>query len=133
MWPWIVLLVPQKWLVATISGLIVVGVLTTITFAAMFPDNKFVSTLPFAAWDALGGGALLATFGVNTSSCRKFARWALLVGLPVWFFLGAVRNSLPLSISGACIRQWCMSAFGLCGQSLSVVRQGLGVFSEADR
>ena len=103
MWPWIVLLVPQKWLVATISGLIVVGVLTTITFAAMFPDNKFVSTLPFAAWDALGGGALLATLGANTSSCRKFARWAILVGLPVWFFLGLGRNSLPLSISGACM------------------------------
>ena len=55
-WPLIILLLPQRYLLPTILFFILTGIISR----CFMPVNDFYYTLPFACFDALGIGALLA-------------------------------------------------------------------------
>lgn len=58
LWPWVVLLIPQRWLWQAIAAFVLVGAGTQYAMQ----DVALHSILPFACLDAFGLGALLAWF-----------------------------------------------------------------------
>ena len=63
-WPWVILLIPRRWLLPCIIAFIAIGAGTQY----LMRDVALHSILPFTAFDAFGLGALLAWVGVLTAS-----------------------------------------------------------------
>lgn len=106
-WPWVVLFVPRQHLVPLVSVLMGVSLIAKLGLANLFPGNSFVAMLPFGAWDALGGGALMALLGVRTRAWRWLAWGSLFVGLPVWLAFW-VRPSLAAGPVAGQVRSFAM-------------------------
>ena len=141
-WPWVVLFVPRLHLVPLVSGLVAVSVAAKIGLASLFPGNAFVPMLPFGAWDALGGGALMAFLGARSRTCTRFTWGCLGVGLPLWAAFW-IRPSLAAGAGAAQVRDialvficiWIVGRFAVMGTvgvgrvMRSPVLVGIGVVS----
>jgi len=57
-WPWLVLFLPNRWLLPTFVGVAIFAIVYRIVFTAWF--GTWMSVTPFASLDCFGAGALLA-------------------------------------------------------------------------
>ena len=117
MWPWIVLCAPTRPLMPFVWGFVVVGVAAKVVLAGLMPSNNFIAALPFGAWDALGGGALLAILGPGSPSWKTFTCVCLLIGLPVWVSLWLLPSvgrwgAVFTQVRGTAMVLVCVSAVG---------------------
>lgn len=77
-WPFLVLLVPRRGLEPTILGLVALAPVTRgALYGAGFTDFAQFNVLPFASFDSLGLGALVALW-MNPSQVAMGPRWQLL-------------------------------------------------------
>jgi len=87
LWPWVILYLPQRYLIGTVSVLAVSVPALRLLSAVFMPDITFVTMLPFAASDALAGGALIALLPRNRVLGTVWCG-ALAVGLTAWAVTG---------------------------------------------
>ena len=84
-WPFLVLLLPLRWLRNTIIFLILFAPAFRIAATFFWPDNPLPKVLPFACFDALGLGSLLALLQRKPEmmpiSLDRFARLLCACGL----------------------------------------------------
>lgn len=57
-WPWIVLFLPNRWLLSTFIGVAIFAIVYRVAFIGWF--GPWMSVTPFASFDCFGAGALLA-------------------------------------------------------------------------
>ena len=90
-WPWVILLVPRRWLLATILSVIVLGPVYRLLALAVGINGIARQVLLFGCLDSLGMGGLLAyaTFQDAGSGVRvrRLARAGLAVGAAIWLGL----------------------------------------------
>lgn len=88
-WPWVILYMPPRRLVGTVVGFVAVGVAAKMLLTVLLPSRQLVGILPFGAWDALGGGALLAVLVPGSPRWRTFVWWCGLGGSTLWIAVWA--------------------------------------------
>jgi peptidoglycan/LPS O-acetylase OafA/YrhL len=106
-WPWVMLLVPQRWLLHSIILFILVGAGSQY----LMQDVALHSVLPFACFDAFGVGALLAwVMQYRPQQMQRFYKATIIAGVAGTFgalsylFLGL--PLLPLRTANALMALW---------------------------
>ena len=100
-WPAMILLVPWRWLVPLVSGMILLGPLSRLAFIIAFPESEASYFATPSCLDCLGLGALLAL---------RRERGQGSVPVPLW--LGA-------ALLASC---WAMSWFGVGWRAMATLR-----------
>jgi peptidoglycan/LPS O-acetylase OafA/YrhL len=87
MWPWLVLFLPRRWMIPTISGVICLGPLYRLLAVTINPTDYTsgmftMNTLVFGSLDTLGLGALLALAHHSPATRANVHRLLTRVALP---------------------------------------------------
>lgn len=96
-WPWLILFLPQKWLLPVICLTIGLGPATRLMLVCAHFSVISITFNTFACLDTLGSGALLAWISRQPNgvlNAAKFARWSAFASIP-FCILGLAQNWWP--------------------------------------
>ncbi len=102
LWPWVILYVPQRYLIGAVSALAVSVPALRLLTAIFMPNVIFVTMLPFAASDALAGGALLALIPAKSRPWNRLVWGTLVLGLSAWWLIRVVQGEHGGALIVAC-------------------------------
>jgi peptidoglycan/LPS O-acetylase OafA/YrhL len=86
-WPWLIIFVPRKHILAVIIGSFLLGILSTFVIKAVFPGNEFHDLLTPTCFDAFSLGGMWAYVKVyKTDKVEKFKSTFVKVGVTCFFF-----------------------------------------------
>ncbi len=90
-WPWLILFVPNRYLVRVLVALIISGVLFRIGMTTLMKDQMIeifpMLSLTPACIDCFAAGALLAYYHRQGVTENRWLKWVMLAVIPLWLFL----------------------------------------------
>lgn len=90
-WPWIILFIPDKYLVKVFTAMMVAGVLFRIISVTFMTDQNIeifpMLVLAPACMDCFAAGAILAYYHNKGFINNKWLKWVLIGIIPIWLFL----------------------------------------------
>lgn len=90
-WPWIILFIPDKYLVKVFTAMMVAGILFRIISVTFMTDQNIeifpMLVLAPACMDCFAAGAILAYYHNKGFINNKWLKWVLIGIIPIWLFL----------------------------------------------